>query len=80
MIKNKSTKEVKKILINFENEIKEIYEKGKIKGPIHLSGNNEDQLIRIFRMINKNDWVFSNWRNHYHAILHGVPITWLKKE
>ena len=70
----------KKDLINFELEIKKLYENGKIKAPIHLSGNNEDQLIKIFKKIKKNDWVFSTWRNHYHALLKGIPKNWLKKE
>lgn len=70
----------KKNLIDFELDIKKIYEAGKIKAPIHLSGNNEDQLIKIFKKINKNDWVFSTWRNHYHALLKGIPRDWLKKE
>jgi TPP-dependent pyruvate/acetoin dehydrogenase alpha subunit len=70
----------KKDLINFELDIKKIYEAGKIKAPIHLSGNNEDSLINIFRKIKKNDWVFSTWRNHYHALLKGIPMGWLKKE
>lgn len=70
----------KKDLINFELDIKKIYEAGKIKAPIHLSGNNEDSLISIFKKIKKNDWVFSSWRNHYHALLKGIPIDWLKKE
>ena len=70
----------KKDLINFELDIKKIYESGKIKAPIHLSGNNEDSLINIFRKIKKNDWVFSTWRNHYHALLKGIPVDWLKKE
>ncbi len=64
---------MKKIdLINFELDIKNLYEKKKIKAPIHLSGNNEKQLIKIFKRIKKNDWVFSSWRSHYHALLHGV--------
>ncbi len=70
----------KKDLINFELDIKKIYEAGKIKAPIHLSGNNEESLIRIFKKVKKNDWVFSTWRNHYHALLKGIPIDWLKKE
>jgi pyruvate dehydrogenase E1 component alpha subunit len=70
----------KKDLINFELDIKKIYEAGKIKAPIHLSGNNEDSLINIFKKIKKNDWVFSTWRNHYHALLKGIPMNWLKKE
>ncbi len=60
-------------LKNFENNVKKIYESGKIKAPIHLSGGNEVDLIKIFRKIKRNDWVISSWRNHYHALLHGVP-------
>ncbi len=70
----------KQQLIAFEEKIKTIYEKGKIKAPIHLSGNNETQLIKIFRKIKKSDWVFSTWRNHYHALLKGIPAKWLEKE
>ena len=69
----------KNALIDFEKEIKDLYESGKIKAPIHLSGNNENQLIKIFRKIKKSDWVISTWRSHYHALLHGVPAPWLKK-
>ena len=36
----------KSFLIDFETEIKEIYEDGKITGPIHLSGGNEDELMQ----------------------------------
>ena len=67
-------------LRNFENEIVKLYESKKIKSPIHLSGNNEDNLIRIFKKIKKNDWVFSSWRNHYHALLHGISEKNLKKQ
>lgn len=62
----------KKQLIEFEKKVKKVYEAGKIKAPVHLSGNNEDILIGIFKSIDKNDWVFSSWRNHYHALLHGI--------
>ncbi len=70
----------KKELLDFELDIKKVYESGKIRAPIHLSGNNETQLIKIFKKIKKNDWVFSTWRNHYHALLKGIPRDWLKKE
>ena len=56
----------------FEKKIALDYEKAKIKGPIHLSNGNEKNLIEIFSFIHKDDWVFSSWRNHYHALLHGV--------
>ncbi len=59
-------------LIDFETKVKETYEAGKIKGPIHLAKNNEEQLIEIFQYVSEDDWVFVPWRNHYHALLHGV--------
>ena len=66
-----------KKLIEFELKVKKVYEKGLINAPIHLSGNNEKKLIKIFEKIKKTDWVFSTWRNHYHALLHGVDENWL---
>ena len=63
----------KQYLIDFELEVKEIYERGDIKAPVHLSSGNEEQLIKIFEDVNEDDWVFSSWRNHYHALLHGIP-------
>ncbi len=67
-------------LIAFENDIAAIYETGAIKGPVHLSGGNETQLIEIFKEIRPTDWVFSNWRSHYHALLHGIPPEKVKAE
>ena len=60
-------------LINFELKVKNEYEKATITGPVHMSKGNEQQLIEIFKFIHPEDWVFSSWRNHYHALLHGVP-------
>jgi len=57
----------------FEREVAEMYERGLIKGPVHLSGGNEEQLIEIFAEVKGEDWVFSTWRSHYHALLHGIP-------
>ena len=67
-------------LIDFEKRIFELYREGKIKFPIHLSGGNEKILIKIFSFISKNDWVFSSWRNHYHALLHGMDKNKLEKQ
>ena len=67
-------------LKKFELLVKEKYEKGLIKAPIHLSGGNEKPLIKIFKKIKKSDWVISNWRSHYHAILHGIPEKEILKE
>jgi pyruvate dehydrogenase E1 component alpha subunit len=67
-------------LIQFERKMADHWEAGKVTGPIHLSGGNEDQLIEIFKYIKKTDWVFSTWRSHYHALLKGVPSEWLEQE
>lgn len=60
-------------LIAFETEVAEAFGRGEIRGPVHLAGGNEEQLIHIFQNIDREDWVFSTWRSHYHALLHGVP-------
>jgi pyruvate dehydrogenase E1 component alpha subunit len=59
-------------LIRFEEKIVEHWEAGKIRGPIHLSNGNEEQLIEIFKRVSENDWVFSTWRSHYHWLLKGA--------
>ena len=67
-------------LINFEDDIISHWENGEIRGPIHLSNGNEEQLIKIFSKIGVDDWVFSTWRSHYHALLHGVEPKVLKQK
>lgn len=67
-------------LIQFENNIVQQWEDGKIRGPIHLSNGNEEQLIEVFKRISKNDWVFSTWRSHYHALLKGISPQWIEEE
>ena len=73
---NLSSKE----LINFEDDIISHWENGEITGPIHLSNGNEEQLIKIFSKIGVEDWVFSTWRSHYHALLHGIEPSVLKQK
>jgi TPP-dependent pyruvate/acetoin dehydrogenase alpha subunit len=60
-------------LISFEIGLSEAFKARSIPGPIHLSGGNEKPLISLFKGINPGDWVFSTYRSHYHALLHGVP-------
>tara|TARA_B100000131_G_scaffold259509_1_gene255123 strand:+ start:5968 stop:6615 length:648 start_codon:yes stop_codon:yes gene_type:complete len=66
-------------LVEFESEVAKDYNAGLIRGPIHLSFGNEKQLIKIFKYIDKNDWVLSSWRNHYHALLHGLNPNLIKR-
>ena len=69
--KTRKTTIAKEDLIAFELEVKEKYDSGQIPSPIHLSKGNEDELIEIFQYVHEDDWVYSAWRNHYHALLHG---------
>src|SRR3990167_10305391 len=68
----------KEELIAFENWTVETFNNGLLKSPVHLSGGNEDQLIEIFKDIKPQDWVFTTYRSHYHALLKGVPEQRLK--
>lgn len=70
----------KKELIAFTNAIKALFDAGEIRAPVHLSLGNEDELIKIFRDVKLDDWVFSTHRSHYHALLKGIPADWLKNE
>ncbi len=70
--KVRQIKFTKKDLITFEEEVKKYYENAKIKAPVHLSKGNEKEIIEIFQYVHPGDWVFSSWRNHYHALLHDL--------
>jgi pyruvate dehydrogenase E1 component alpha subunit len=67
-------------LKDFENKIVDHWELAKIRGPIHLSDGNEESLIEIFQRISKDDWVFSTWRSHYHALLKPINPNWIEEE
>tara|TARA_R110000796_G_scaffold67777_6_gene155598 strand:+ start:4743 stop:5360 length:618 start_codon:yes stop_codon:yes gene_type:complete len=62
-------------LIAFEDMIAAHFNNAKIKAPVHLYNDNEEQIIEIFDRFNigKDDWVFGSWRSHYQCLLKGVP-------
>lgn len=57
----------------FEQNICKEYQAGKIRGPVHLRDGNEQQLVDIFKQVRSDDYVFSTWANHIHALLKGIP-------
>jgi len=67
-------------LIAFETRIRDHFAAGALPCLIHLSGGNETQLLDIFSRIRPQDWVFSTHRNHYHALLKGIPADHLEAE
>jgi len=70
----------KEKLIEFEEEIAALFNLKKIKAPVHLYHGNEDHIIRVFKKIKSNDWVFCSWRSHYQCLLKGVPEKLIKSE
>ncbi len=68
-------------LIDFEKEIGDRFNNREIRAPIHLYDGNEDQIMRVFEKVDtENDWVCCTWRNHYQALLKGIPKDVLRQE
>jgi len=68
-------------LINFETEIGNLFNAAKIRAPIHLYANNEENIMNVFEKIDcEKDWVCCTWRNHYQALLKGIPADLLKEK
>ncbi len=64
----------KEELIDFEQKIADLFNSKQIKSPIHLYHGNEDFIMEIFKEVDiENDWVCCTWRNHYQALLKGIP-------
>ena len=71
----------KQELIDFETEIGDLFNAAKIRAPIHLYANNEENIMRVFEKIDvEKDWVCCTWRNHYQALLKGIPKELLKEK
>lgn len=73
-------KYTKEELIDFETDIGETFNEGKIRAPIHLYYGNEEKMIEIFESVKDEDWVFCTWRSHYQCLLKGVPQEELKED
>lgn len=71
LLKTMSRESKERSLRDFERTVKELWEDGKIKRPVHLSGGNEGELVSLFELIKPEDYVFSTHRNHYHYLLKG---------
>jgi TPP-dependent pyruvate/acetoin dehydrogenase alpha subunit len=67
-------------LVDFETEIAEIFNAGKIRAPVHLYSGNEKNMLDVFKGINEKDWIFCSWRSHYQCLLKGVPRDQIMRE
>lgn len=71
----------KQELIDFEEEIGNLFNSKMIRAPIHLYDGNEEQIFKVFEKIDlERDWVCCTWRSHYQALLKGVPKDFLKEK
>ena len=66
-------------LIEFEKKIGDLFNNKKIRAPIHLYQGNEKQIIKVFKNVKNEDWIFCTWRSHYQCLLKGVPEKELTK-
>lgn len=67
-------------LIAFEDRIRAHWQAGELPCLLHLCGGNEEQLLEIFSRIRPGDWILSTHRNHYHALLAGIPAEQLEAD
>lgn len=67
-------------LIQFENEIADLFKAKQIKAVIHLYSGGEEHMLKVFETIKDEDWVMCSWRSHYQVLLKGVPPDELKAE
>jgi len=68
-------------LIDFEKEIGDRFNNREIRAPIHLYAGNEEQITKVFDKVNNDkDWVCCTWRNHYQALLKGIPKDVVRQE
>lgn len=74
------THATKEQLIAAKERIRQVFADGDLPFVIHLSGGNEDQLIRIFERIKPGDYVFGSHRSHYLFMLAGGTAEELESE
>jgi TPP-dependent pyruvate/acetoin dehydrogenase alpha subunit len=67
-------------LRRFELEIFQLFKDKKIHSPIHLRGGNEQQLIKIFKDIQSDDYCFLTWASHLECLLKGVDREKVKEK
>lgn len=64
----------------FEEKIVELYPKQQMKTPVHLYIGQEAIAAGVCSNLKKEDYVFSNHRNHGHLIAKGVDLKYMFAE
>ena len=57
-----------------EEKIIELYPTDQIQSPVHLSIGQEAVAVGVCAHLNKNDWVFINYRGHAFYLAKGGPL------
>jgi len=61
-------------LLAFSERVKAAYLDKKIRSPVHFCSDTQaEPLIDIFKEVRPHDYVCSNWRSMWHALLKGIP-------
>ena len=58
---------------SFEDVCAQMYYKGKMFGFVHLYNGQEAVSTGIIKVLNKDDYVCSTYRDHVHALSKGIP-------
>src|SRR5207237_10002527 len=56
----------------FEEKVGEMYTKSKVGGFLHLNIGEEATFVGAIKALQAGDYVYSTYREHGHAISHGV--------
>ncbi len=61
-------------LCDFTERVRRAFLERRILSPVHLCSDTQAQpLLDAFREVEPHDWVCSNWRSSFHALLKGIP-------
>ncbi len=61
-------------LIAFRDRVADAFRQKRIRSPVHFPSDTQAApLIEIFKDFRQGDYVFSNWRSMWHALLAGIP-------
>ena len=60
------------VIRRFEEKAAEMYQRGKIKGFLHLSVGQEAVAVGLMSKLRADDYIYSHYREHGHAIARGL--------
>ena len=61
------------LIRRFEEKVNEMYTKAKIGGYCHLNIGEEGSIVGSIAALTADDYIFTSYREHGHAIARGIP-------